>query len=65
MAVETKCSTPGAMFNTYIHPTSIEIDVVLPRSFNLNEEQAKYLEDTIHNALELALTPLFISPYMS
>lgn len=61
MAIETKCSTPGAMFNTYIHPTSIEIDIVLPRIFDLTEAQAIHLENTIHNALELALTPLFLA----
>ena len=62
MALQTKCMTPGTNITTKITPTTIEIKVVLPFILSLNKDEAKLLEYTIHNALELALAPLFVQP---
>jgi hypothetical protein len=61
MAVKTNCATPGAIFSTHIQPQTIEIVIDLPNSLDLTEAQAIQLEGTIHNALELALAPLFVT----
>lgn len=61
MAIETKCSTPGAIFETHIRPDSIEIVILMPNDIDLNEVDAIHLEKTIHNAIELALAPIFVS----
>lgn len=60
MALKTVCSTPGAIYSIHINPTSVEVKVNLPMCPNLTEAQASQLEDTIHNAMEMALTPIFI-----
>lgn len=63
MAQETKCQTPGAVYNTAIHDTcgtTISIDVITAKHFDLSEEEAELLEANIHNALELVLAPYYI-----
>jgi hypothetical protein len=47
------------VFTTHIQPASVTITVALPMSLDLSEVDAIHLESTIHNALELALAPLF------
>lgn len=60
MALETTCSTPGANYTIHILPYRIEVAVDLPREFYLTDQQATRLEHTIHNAMEMVLTPLFV-----
>lgn len=60
MALMTPCTTPGAHFDTHITPTTIELLVGLPFVLSLTGEEAATLEYTIHNAMELALAPLFV-----
>ena len=60
MAQETDCSTPGAIFSTHIDPKTIVLEVDLPFTLVLTEAQAVQLERNLHNAVELALAPLFI-----
>ena len=59
MALETNCSTPGVTYDIHIAASLIEIDIYLGQNFDLLEPEAIHLERTIHNALALALTPLF------
>ena len=59
MAVETKCQTPGVIFNTHTHNNVICVELSLPFNFNLDEQEAEPLEMNIHNALELVLAPHF------
>ena len=59
MALKTRCSTPGAIYSTTITDSTIEVKVDLARTFNLSEDEAKQLERNLHNAVELALAPLF------
>lgn len=68
MAIETKCMTPGTMFGTYITAEGISIEISLPMTVDLKSlgrEAAEHLENTIHNALELALAPLFVVPELT
>jgi hypothetical protein len=51
--------TLGAVYGTRIRPMAIEIEIRLPCSFILAEDEAILLERTLHNVLELALAPLF------
>ena len=60
MALETTCSTPGANYSIHILPYRIEVAVDLPREFYLTDQQSARLERTIHNAMEMVLTPLFV-----
>ena len=59
MALETKCLTPDANFVTYIGEKIVSVDVELPFSLDLNEEEATILEKLIHNQLELVLRSYF------
>ena len=55
MAVQTRCQTPGANFTTHITTRAVVSIVDFGRDLTLSEEEAKLLEDNIHNALELVL----------
>lgn len=57
MAVETACQTPGTLYDTRIEGRRISVAITLPA--NVPPPAAASLEATIHNALELALAPLF------
>ena len=59
MALETKCLTPDAKFVTHIGQHQIIIDVELPFSLDIDEEEAIVLEKLIHNQLELVLRSYF------
>lgn len=59
-AVKTECQTKGAIYNTKISDDKIDVSVEIPFELELNEDDAKLLEDNIHNALELVLKPYFI-----
>jgi len=60
-ALETKCQTPGAIFNTKIEDSEITSSVKLPFTLELTTSEAKTLESNIHNVLELVLSPYFIN----
>jgi hypothetical protein len=60
MAIATRCSTPGATYSTTISGDTVMMVVHLPRELDLTEKEAGHLEDTLHNALEMALAPVFI-----
>lgn len=59
MAVETKCQTNGAVYNTEISSNNISVNVSIPFSLELSEEEAALLDANIHNVLELVLAPYF------
>lgn len=59
MAVPTRCQTPDAVFRIAISDRAISAAVELAFRLNLTEDAAALLEANIHNALELALAPLF------
>ena len=58
-AVKTKCQTEGAVYQTDISEKNVSINVKIPFNLDLDKDEAKLLEDNIHNALELVLTPYF------
>jgi len=59
MAQETPCQTPGATYHILIEDQAITVGVDLPQPLSLSEDQARLLEANLHNAVELALAPLF------
>ena len=59
-AIETKCQTKGAIYNTDISENNISIDIEIPFNIDLTKSEAKLLENNIHNALELVLKPYFM-----
>lgn len=59
-ALQTKCQTSGAVFNTEISSDSINVEVKLPFDLELSKDEAKLLEINLHNALELVLSKYFI-----
>ena len=56
---DNKCKTPGAVYHIRIHEHTVGCDVSLPIRLPLTEEQAKDLEDKIHNAMEDVLAGYF------
>lgn len=60
MAVRTPCQTSGAQFHIGIGPRAVSASVDLPFDLNLTEMQAATLDANVHNALEMALAPLFV-----
>ena len=58
-AVKTKCQTEGAVYQTDISEKNVSINVKIPFNLDLDNDEAKLLEDNIHNALELVLAPYF------
>lgn len=63
MSIETKCQTPGAVFETRISDASVSVEVTLPFPLNLTEAQAQLLEASLHNAMELVLAQHFVPKY--
>lgn len=60
MAQRTDCATPGAIFTIHIGTRRVSIDVALPMDAALTLTEAVQLERNLHNAVELALAPLFL-----
>ena len=59
MKVGDKCKTPEAVYHIRIHESAVGCDVSLPMNLSLTEEQAKDLEDRIHDAMEDVLAGYF------
>lgn len=59
VAVETPCQTPGAQFETHITSRGVTATVLFNRRIELGEDEAKLLDDNIHNALEMVLARYF------
>jgi hypothetical protein len=59
MAVETPCQTPGATYHVGIAGREITVWVELPEGLDLTEQHAAVLDANLHNAVELALAPLW------
>lgn len=55
-ARKTPCQTPGAEFHTKISPKNISVRVTLPESKKIEEEQARLVEDELHNVVELVVS---------
>ncbi|MDC1160132.1 helix-turn-helix domain-containing protein [Luminiphilus sp.] len=55
MAIETKCLTPGAVFETHIQDESLSVRIDFGRKIDLSETEAELLEALVHNQLESAL----------
>lgn len=60
MATETPCQTPGARYHTSVSTRGVTVNVEFGTWFYIDEARAKLLEDTLHNAVELALAPLYV-----
>jgi hypothetical protein len=60
-ALKTKCQTPETNYNINIQEDKIDISLNLPFDLELNESEAKLLEDNLHNAIELVLARYFNS----
>lgn len=58
-AVKTKCQTEGAIYQTDISQKNVSVNIKIPFKLDLDKDEAKLLEDNIHNALELVLAPYF------
>jgi len=58
-AIKTKCQTEGAVYQTEISEKNVSVNVKIPFTLDLDKDEAKLLEDNIHNALELVLAPYF------
>jgi hypothetical protein len=59
MKVGDRCRTPDAIYRIRIHERTVGCDVSLPMDLSLTEEQAKILEDRIHDAMENVLAGYF------
>lgn len=53
------CRTPGARYQTVIGESGVTVHVDLPASVAITMGDATRLEQSIHDALEDALAPLF------
>jgi hypothetical protein len=59
MAVEIPCQTPGARYHVGITAREISVRVEVPVDLDLTDDEAAVLDATVHNAMELALAPLW------
>lgn len=62
MAQATPCQTPGAVYSVEAGRTSpyvISANIGLPFPLKLSKQQRRELETSLHNAIELALAPIF------
>ena len=59
-ALKTKCQTPDSQFHFKIGDKKVSVEVDLPMSLDLTEEEATLLEANLHNAVELVLAPYFV-----
>lgn len=58
-ALRTPCQTEGAVYEIEISEDEVEVEVKLPFKLELSEEEAKMLENNLHNAVELVLSSYF------
>lgn len=58
-SIKTPCQTPGTQFHIEIKEDTISISIDLPMKLDLTEEDAKLLENNIHNAMELVISRYF------
>ncbi len=61
--VSMACKTPGAHFDFHISHDYIAMSVALPYALHLNglrEDEAKRIEDTLHNACEAVVNALLL-----
>lgn len=58
-ALRTPCQTNGAIWEIEISDDEIEVEVKLPFKLELTKEEAKLLENNLHNAVELVLSKYF------
>ena len=56
---ERECLTPGAIYDMDISPNVVGVKVRLPMNIDITEEEAKQLEDEMHDALEAILSKYF------
>ena len=59
MSKEKKCLTPDAMFKTRVTNDGVMVGVVFPKTIIISEDQAKIIENQLHDAVEQVLAPLF------
>ena len=59
-AIKTECQTNGVVYDIKISDNKINIELKLPKSLELDEKEAKLLENNTHNALELVLAKYFV-----
>ena len=57
---ERICLTPDAFYDIHISPREVGVNVRLPMSLNLSEQEAIMLENLIHDAMERILARYFI-----
>lgn len=60
MAIETKCQTEGAIYNTDISDNEITVSIKIPFNLNLDADESELLELNLHNAIELVLSRYFL-----
>ena len=53
------CLTPGSFYDFNINPREIGVNVRLPMSISISEEEAIQLEELIHDAMERILARYF------
>lgn len=53
--MERKCLTPGAIYHFDINSGGVTLVVVHHQPIDMNEEEAKKLEDELHDAVEAVL----------
>jgi hypothetical protein len=56
---ERGCLTPDAIYKMSISPNEVSVSVKLPIDLNIDEEEAKALEDDMHDAMEAILAKYF------
>lgn len=58
-AVKTECQTKDAVYDISIGDDEVNIKIKIPFKLQLDEKEAKLLEDNLHNVIELVLKPYF------
>ena len=56
---ERKCLTPGSFYDMEIKDNVVGVRVRLPMNIDITEEEAKQLEDEMHDAMEAILAKYF------
>ena len=56
---ERICLTPEAFYDIHIRPREVGVNVRLPMSLDISEEEAIMLENMIHDAMERILARYF------
>ena len=58
-AMEKICLTPEAFYDIRISPREVGVNVRLPMSLDMSEEEATMLEQEMHDAMEQILARYF------